>query len=56
MIDIEYQLVRIADLADSIFIVAKNVNATETECIKTLAQLISEEIEKINNCLGEKND
>ncbi len=41
-------LVRIADLADSIFMVAKNANTTETECIRTLAQLISEEIEKIN--------
>ncbi len=54
MKDIEYQLVRIADLADSIFMVAKNANTTETECIRTLAQLISEEIEKINNSLGGK--
>lgn len=41
-------LERISDLADAIFMVAKNANMTETECIKTLAELISEEIEKIN--------
>lgn len=49
MTEIKYSLERIADLADSIFIVATNANSTETECIKTLAQLISEEIEKLES-------
>lgn len=41
-------LERIGDLADAIFMVAKNANTTETESIKTLAELVNEEIEKIN--------
>lgn len=43
----ERRLVRISDLKDAIWIVSKNVNTTETECIQTLAELIGEEIEKI---------
>lgn len=43
----ERQLVRIAGLADAIFMVAKNANTTETESIRTLAELIGEEVEKI---------
>lgn len=39
---------RIGDLADAIFMVTKNANTTETESIKTLAELVNEEIEKIN--------
>lgn len=43
----EKRLVRIQDLKDAIWMVSKNVNTTETECIQTLAELIGEEIEKI---------
>lgn len=38
---------RIGSLADAIFMVARNANTTETESIKTLAELVNEEIEKI---------
>lgn len=43
----EKRLMRIQDLKDAIWMVSKNVNTTETECIQTLAELIGEEIEKI---------
>lgn len=38
---------RIADISDAIFMVAKSINESETECIKTLSLLIDEEIEKM---------
>lgn len=40
-------LERIGSLADSIFMVAKNANCTETECVKTLAEMINETADKI---------
>lgn len=44
---LEKRLERIQDLKDAIWMVSKNANTTETECIQTLAELIGEEIEKI---------
>lgn len=40
---------KIGALATAIFSVAKNVNIAETESIKTLAEFIGEEVEKINS-------
>lgn len=40
-------LERISSLADSIFMVARSANCTETECVKTLAEMINETADKI---------
>lgn len=52
----EKRLARIQDLKDAIWMVSKNANTTETECIQTLAELIGEEIEKIQEEEGGNND
>lgn len=46
---------RIGSLADAIYMVAKNANTTETESIKTLAELVNEEVEKIEAEEGYEN-
>lgn len=40
-------IMRISDLASAIWTVARSGGTTETESVKTLAELVSEEIEKI---------
>lgn len=45
---------RISDLASAIWIVSKAGGTTETESTRTLAELISEEIEKIEEAEEEK--
>lgn len=40
-------LERISDLTSSIFLISKIENSTETQNIKTLAELIDESVEKI---------